>query len=124
MKLLLILLLLPIMAFAEGPAKASIDLVGLASVIAAVGILFTNLIAAVVSAKVALRTEKAIAANASNIQKIEIATNSTKDALVKITKENALAQGNVEGRAQLLTEQTIREEGRVLGVAETVIKGA
>ena len=42
-----------------------------------------------------------------DVKLLEKNTNSMKDALVAVTKESALAKGNLEGRAELMIEQAI-----------------
>ena len=55
-----------------------------------------------------LRNTKAVENQSANIQKIELATNSMKDSLVKATGEASHAQGMLQGAAD---EQARRREG-------------
>lgn len=48
---------------------------------------------------------------AANVQRIELATNSMKDALVVATRNQALMDGAVIGRAEERAEQALKAEG-------------
>ena len=70
---------------------------------------FTAFMAAV-AAFLTWRTHQKAVKNADNIQKIELATNSMKDALIQSTAKASLAEGNVQGREQLKAEQNKENE--------------
>lgn len=65
------------------------------SLITALGVIITPLLVVWLNRKVMIKVEE----QATNIQKIETATNSMKDALVKATGDEALARGKLEGAA-------------------------
>jgi flagellar biosynthesis/type III secretory pathway protein FliH len=58
------------------------------------------LVTALAAAWASLRNAKKIEASAENVRKIEVATNSMKDALVKATAEANLAKGTAAGLEQ------------------------
>lgn len=73
-----------------------IDYIGIAAIIGAAGTVITPIVVAVLTRQ----QNRKIEASAENVRKIEIATNSMKDALVAATAKASKAEGKAEGVEQ------------------------
>lgn len=73
-----------------------------ALIIALTGLLGT--IPGIIAAVVAIRVSFKVTATQSDVKKIELATNSMKDALVAATAKASLAEGLAAGRAEVTAE--------------------
>jgi hypothetical protein len=64
-----------------------------------------------VTAYLAFRTHQAAVLTQANVAKVEVATNSMKDALVKATGEASHAAGVIQGLSQAASEKALFEAG-------------
>lgn len=76
-----------------------------ATVIIGIGVAAVNTIGLVIVALITQSVRNNQDKLADNVQKIEVATNSMKDALVKATAVAAEAEGNKQGRLELAAER-------------------
>lgn len=87
---------------------AEIDFVGIAAVIAAIG----SAVAAIYAAKAhasAVQTKADVVVVKEDIRKVEVATNSMKDALVKSTALASGLEGEAKGRADQKAAMIVEE---------------
>lgn len=78
------------------------DYIGLAALIASIAAAAATIIGSVAAAYVSVMSH--LKDVKLNVQKIETATNSMKDALVLATRQAALGEGEAKGRADLKAE--------------------
>lgn len=90
---------------------ATINFEGVALVLGAVGVLLSSLGSFIIS-MVTLRRQGTIAAN---VQKIETATNSMKDALVEKTRGQALLEGADNERQDEVARKALKAKGLTEG---------
>jgi len=81
---------------------AALDLPGIAQIITA--------LAALAAVYYARQANKAVVEVKADVHKVEVATNSMKDQLVKATEDEALLRGNAEGRAAQTAERKAADE--------------
>ena len=86
---------------------ATIDYSGIAVLVGAIGVLLTSVGGFIVSMVTLCRQGKM----AHNIQKIETATNSMKDALVAVTREQSLLEGAATERKEEDARKALKAEG-------------
>ncbi len=87
----------------------TVDWFGIAAAITALSSLVAAIFAGLAHYRIAVLQVQA-KSNSDNIQKIELATNSMKDALVEATRQGAMAQGEAKGRADQKAEGSKRPE--------------